>query len=479
MTLHTFTIHSQYGSQLQHKKATAREALEAYVNTLDAFDAEAVATIVCHDNTIPTETMSFKLRREVFIDGTTRTTADREVQLQAEIDVLRGVGCGFRCNTTAPPCGACVHCARGPMKQLVQLVRDLRRAERIEVDKRNVRGPDPFEAARIESEALGLEETSTKIASASNTPEWHAWQMAHDEWFIAMRRLNDFLVNLAMGEPIPPDYDALETLRLELEAVKTQRSLLWEERDRMHPIEPGRWYSIDEHGAVETHDSEAEARAGAQYTIDNALQDHWPEGMHFVQWGYLHALQTCEEKDRVDAPPKPDGFKSAEEHATATAARDAWIEERGDVEWWCRYTLENTPRGDQYDGTKALAEIAEAKLAVIIANGAESILHDVRTSADHPDYKAMRDAEYERWLESHRVSAQAEALLNEHVDRACDDKIARELIKTTAETDLRWIADVESMPGVMTYGKDENEAVYLCTELVKKVLIDRRVAGES
>jgi hypothetical protein len=365
MTLHTFTVHSKCGSQVIHNRATPRDALEAYVDTLEAYAAEAVATIVCHDTAFETTTMSFMVRRDVYIDGSTRTVTEKSVQLQAEVDVLRGVHCAVvqSDGSTSPPCGVCLKC-----------------------------------------------------------------------------------------------------VRLELDAAKAQLVKL--RPITMQSPAVDQWYSIDEHGDIETHDTDAEACAAAQYTIDNALQDHWPEGMNRVQWGYLHAVQTCEEKDRVDAPPKPDGFKSVEEHAAAIAARDAWVEERGDVEWWCRYELENTTLGNQRDATKALDEIAKAKFATIVARGAVDAL---RLDANTPMF---------RWHESQKTAKRREDELAEVVMRVCDDKL-RESVKTSIEVDGRWIADFESIPGAMVYGHDEERAIYECIELVKKVAIDRCVAGET
>lgn len=88
-----------------------------------------------------------------------------------------------------------------------------------------------------------------------------------------------------------------------------------------------RWYSVDYHGGVELHDSPQEAKESAQYTIDHALDDHWPEGMTRIQWGRLNVVQTCVEKDRREKP-KPDSPEAEE-----------WPD--NSLDYMCEYVLQD------------------------------------------------------------------------------------------------------------------------------------------
>ena len=87
------------------------------------------------------------------------------------------------------------------------------------------------------------------------------------------------------------------------------------------------WYSVDYHGGVELHDSPQEAKDSAQYTIDHALDDHWPEGMTRIQWGRLNVAQTCIEKDRREKP-KPDDPEAEE-----------WPD--NSLDYMCEYVLQD------------------------------------------------------------------------------------------------------------------------------------------
>lgn len=88
-----------------------------------------------------------------------------------------------------------------------------------------------------------------------------------------------------------------------------------------------RWYSVDYHGGVELHDSAQGAKESAQYTIDHALDDHWPEGMTRIQWGRLNVVQTCVEKDRREKP-KPDSPEAEE-----------WPD--NSLDYMCEYALQD------------------------------------------------------------------------------------------------------------------------------------------
>lgn len=72
------------------------------------------------------------------------------------------------------------------------------------------------------------------------------------------------------------------------------------------PSKTVQWYSIDYEGQVELHDSPDEARKSAQYTIDNALDDHWPENMERVEWGSMERFQSCHEQNRREKPSPDD-----------------------------------------------------------------------------------------------------------------------------------------------------------------------------
>ena len=45
--------------------------------------------------------------------------------------------------------------------------------------------------------------------------------------------------------------------------------------------------------------------------------------------------------------------------------------------------------------------------------------------------------------------------------------------ETELETDGRWIAEVPELPGVMTYGKSESEAVGKAADLALLILMER------
>jgi predicted RNase H-like HicB family nuclease len=52
-------------------------------------------------------------------------------------------------------------------------------------------------------------------------------------------------------------------------------------------------------------------------------------------------------------------------------------------------------------------------------------------------------------------------------------------IEIEREEDGRWIADVPDLPGVMTYGKDREEAISKVQALALRVLADRLEHGEE
>ena len=52
-------------------------------------------------------------------------------------------------------------------------------------------------------------------------------------------------------------------------------------------------------------------------------------------------------------------------------------------------------------------------------------------------------------------------------------------IEIDREEDGRWIAEVPDLPGVMTYGKDREEAISRVKALALRVLADRLENGES
>lgn len=52
-------------------------------------------------------------------------------------------------------------------------------------------------------------------------------------------------------------------------------------------------------------------------------------------------------------------------------------------------------------------------------------------------------------------------------------------IEIEREEDGRWIADVPDLPGVMTYGKDRQEAISKVQALALRVLADRLEHGEE
>ncbi len=52
-------------------------------------------------------------------------------------------------------------------------------------------------------------------------------------------------------------------------------------------------------------------------------------------------------------------------------------------------------------------------------------------------------------------------------------------IELEREDDGRWIAEVPNLPGVMTYGKDRDDAVARVQALALRVLADRLEHGEA
>ena len=52
-------------------------------------------------------------------------------------------------------------------------------------------------------------------------------------------------------------------------------------------------------------------------------------------------------------------------------------------------------------------------------------------------------------------------------------------IELEREEDGRWIAEVPDLPGVMTYGKNRDDAIALVQALALRVLADRLEHGEA
>ncbi len=52
-------------------------------------------------------------------------------------------------------------------------------------------------------------------------------------------------------------------------------------------------------------------------------------------------------------------------------------------------------------------------------------------------------------------------------------------IELEREDDSRWIAEVPNLPGVMTYGKDRDDAIARVQALALRVLADRLEHGEA
>lgn len=52
-------------------------------------------------------------------------------------------------------------------------------------------------------------------------------------------------------------------------------------------------------------------------------------------------------------------------------------------------------------------------------------------------------------------------------------------IELEREDDGRWIAEITSLPGVMTYGRDRTDAVAKVQALALRVLADRLEHGET
>ncbi len=51
-------------------------------------------------------------------------------------------------------------------------------------------------------------------------------------------------------------------------------------------------------------------------------------------------------------------------------------------------------------------------------------------------------------------------------------------IETDRETDGRWIAEIQSLPGVMTYGSTEDDAIQKVMSLTLRVIADKYENGE-
>lgn len=53
------------------------------------------------------------------------------------------------------------------------------------------------------------------------------------------------------------------------------------------------------------------------------------------------------------------------------------------------------------------------------------------------------------------------------------------IVEIEREDDSRWIAEVQDLPGVMTYGQTREEAISKVKALVLRVLADRLEHGEE
>jgi predicted RNase H-like HicB family nuclease len=53
------------------------------------------------------------------------------------------------------------------------------------------------------------------------------------------------------------------------------------------------------------------------------------------------------------------------------------------------------------------------------------------------------------------------------------------VIEIDREADGRWIAEIPSLPGVITYGSTQAEAIRNATALARQVISDRRDNGED
>jgi predicted RNase H-like HicB family nuclease len=53
------------------------------------------------------------------------------------------------------------------------------------------------------------------------------------------------------------------------------------------------------------------------------------------------------------------------------------------------------------------------------------------------------------------------------------------IVEIEREDDGRWIAEVTDLPGVMTYGKTREEAIWKVKALALRVLADRLEHGEE
>ncbi len=52
-------------------------------------------------------------------------------------------------------------------------------------------------------------------------------------------------------------------------------------------------------------------------------------------------------------------------------------------------------------------------------------------------------------------------------------------IDTEQETDNRWIAEIEALPGAMVYGATQSEAIAKVEALALRILADRLEHGET
>jgi predicted RNase H-like HicB family nuclease len=60
-----------------------------------------------------------------------------------------------------------------------------------------------------------------------------------------------------------------------------------------------------------------------------------------------------------------------------------------------------------------------------------------------------------------------------------DSVMSNFVVDVEHETDGRWIGEIPDLPGVMVYGRTEDEAIALAQALALRVLADRLEHGEA
>ncbi len=75
--------------------------------------------------------------------------------------------------------------------------------------------------------------------------------------------------------------------------------------------------------------------------------------------------------------------------------------------------------------------------------------------------------------------AAARARVNEAIVRATDGERVALVVETDRETDGRWIAEVNEIPGVLAYGETEEKAVAAAKALALRRLAEKIERGET